>query len=114
MVNVLLVEIGLTVLLIGIIANVDKLLIGMEVNNSVKGNYIAVYKCQMCGKEFRTSDKTIEMEHNDIPALLASVLKNQRFIGTSMYQAPLYLPHRCDNGDGGVAQLIGFRKVGGA
>ena len=83
-------------------------------SETTKGNYFAIYRCQMCGKEFRTSENPMQMEHNDIPALLASVLKHQQFIGTPMYQASLYLPHKCENGDGGVAQLIGFRKVGGA
>ena len=73
--------------------------------------YNVIYKCPMCGKEFTTQDKPVEMEEHMIPELLAKIMKNQQFLGTVFYEAPLYLPHQCGNGDGGLAPLIGFRKV---
>ena len=77
------------------------------------GKYYAIYKCPMCYKEFRIIDKPpVKLEENDIPQLLARIVKNQQFLGSALYQAPIYVPHKCGNGDGGLAQLIGFRKVG--
>lgn len=75
------------------------------------GKYYAIYKCLMCNKEMRSSDQPIDMEENMIPSLLGKVVVNQQFLGSLLYDAPLYIPHKCYNGDGGLAQLIGFRKV---
>ena len=76
------------------------------------GYYFAVYKCPLCGKEFRVADNPVQMEENRIPELIARVVKNQKFVGNQyLYEAPMYLPHQCGNGDGGIAQLIGFKKV---
>lgn len=76
------------------------------------GKYYAIYKCPMCSREIIISDNATEMNENDIPELLARVVKNQQFIGSQLYQAPMHLPHKCGNGDGGLASFIGFRKVG--
>ena len=76
------------------------------------GKYYAIYKCPMCSKEFRITDKPTELKEDDIPQLLARIVSNQQFLGSALYQAPIYAPHKCGNGDGGLAQLIGFRKVG--
>ena len=79
-------------------------------HNSV-GNYFAIYRCPMCGTEFRITNSPTKMREDDIPELLARVVKNQQLIGSQFYEAPIYLPHKCGNGNGGIAQLIGFRKI---
>lgn len=75
------------------------------------GEYYAIYKCPMCFKELRITENPVEMEENMLPELLAKVVTNQQFIGSQLYQAPLYIQHKCGNGDGGLAQFVGFRKV---
>lgn len=76
------------------------------------GKYYAVYKCLMCSCIFRVSDSAVEIDENNIPELLARVVKSQQFIGNQyLYNAPMYLPHHCKNGDGGLAHFIGFKKI---
>lgn len=75
------------------------------------GKYFAIYKCPMCLKEFKITESPVEMDENMLPELLAKVVRNQQFLGSQLYQAPLHIPHKCGNGDGGMAQLIGFRKI---
>lgn len=72
--------------------------------------YIPMYRCQMCGQLLHDGNPT-EVPYEKIPELLAQVVKNQRFIGTSLYIAPQYLPHKCSDGSGGMATFIGFKKL---
>lgn len=75
------------------------------------GKYYAIYKCPLCNKIFRISETAAEIDEDEIPDLLTKVILNQQFFGNPhLYQAPLYLPHLCGNGDGGLAQLAGFKK----
>ena len=74
--------------------------------------YEARYRCQLCGNEMRTKEgKQTEVTDDQIPKLLARVVTNQQFIGTSLYQAPMYLPHKCPDGSGGLAAFIGFKRI---
>ena len=72
--------------------------------------YEVRYRCQLCGQVFRTGNQT-EVTEAQIPKLLARVVTNQQFIGTALYQAPQYIPHKCPDGSGGLASFIGFKKI---
>ena len=72
--------------------------------------YYALYKCPMCSREF-TPIQPIELNEDDIPKLLGQFVSHQQFLGSVLYDAPMYLPHKCGNGDGGLGQFIGFRNV---
>lgn len=69
------------------------------------------YKCQMCGgycylgEPFRISKKAAG-------DLLIQVIKNQQFMGTVLYQAPMQVKHDCPDGSVGMAYFAGVRKVG--
>lgn len=75
------------------------------------GKYYAVYQCPMCSTKLRITDKNFEMDDEKMPELLAKVVRNQQFLGTNLYEAPIYIPHKCQNGDRGLARFIGFKKV---
>jgi hypothetical protein len=76
------------------------------------GKYQAIYRCLLCGREMTPTEKPIEMNENDVPAVLGKAVANQQFLGNPyLYEAPLHLPHKCGNGDGGLAPLIGLRRV---
>ena len=72
--------------------------------------YITMYRCQLCGQVVPYGSPT-EVPPEKLPELLAQVVKNQRFIGTSLYIAPQHLPHKCSDGSGGMATFIGFKKL---
>ena len=73
--------------------------------------YNVIYKCPLCSTEFTVQEKPVEMDENMIPDMLAKVVKNQQMIGHPyLYVAPMHLPHKCGNGNGGLAQLIGFKR----
>lgn len=72
--------------------------------------YQAAYKCPLCGRLFRWGDP-VEIPYNKLPELLAMVIKNQRFVGTQFYTAPMQLPCNCPDGSAGMAHFAGFRKV---
>lgn len=71
--------------------------------------YNQIYKCRMCGAEFcpvTTSgkDKASAMLENYIDRVNGR--SNQM-----LYLAPYECyPHRCENGDLGVADFIGYKK----
>lgn len=71
--------------------------------------YVAAYKCPLCNTVIKLTS-AIEFEEDKLPALLASVVKNQQMIGTSLHIAPMYIPHRCKEGNAGLAQFGGFIK----
>ena len=73
--------------------------------------YRAIYRCPMCLKKF-TVGNPVELEENQVPELLCKIVRNQQMMGNPyLYQAPMHIPHRCENGDGGLAQLAGFEKI---
>lgn len=72
--------------------------------------YWAVYKCPLCGKLSRLSD-SVEIPYDELPNLLAHVIKNQTFINNPyLYQAPMHIPCKCNDGNAGLAQFAGFVK----
>ena len=76
------------------------------------GEYYAIYKCHMCGKEFRIADSPFKANEGDFPEIIGKIIRNQQFIGNSiLYRSPMKLPHLCGNGDAGIADLIGFKKI---
>lgn len=72
--------------------------------------YVPLYRCQMCGAVMLHGNPT-EVPYDKIPELIAQVVKNQRFIGTALYQAPMHIPHKCADGSGGLAAFAGFKKI---
>ena len=71
-----------------------------------------MYKCLLCDSEFTCNKTPIEMDENEIPGLLGKFVNHQQFLGNPyLYDAPMYLSHKCGNGDGGLAPFIGFRKA---
>ena len=72
--------------------------------------YAAIYRCQLCGQILHTGNST-EVPSEQIPDLLAQVIKQQRFLGTPFYQAPMHIRHKCEDGSGGLACFIGFKKL---
>lgn len=73
--------------------------------------YRTIYKCPMCLQRI-TAGNPVELEESMIPELLGKVIRNQQMMGNPyLYQAPMYLPHKCENGDGGLAQFCGFEKI---
>ena len=78
----------------------------------MKNNYYAIYQCPMCGKKFRIADDPSAIDPDQFPDLIAKIIRNQQFINNNaLFKAPMHLPHKCETGDAGIAQLIGFRKV---
>lgn len=75
------------------------------------GKYYAVYQCHMCSTKFRITDKNFEMNDEKMPELLGKVVRNQQFLGSYLYEAPINIPHHCKNDDYGLARFIGFKKV---
>lgn len=72
--------------------------------------YETRYRCQMCGQEMRYGNQT-EVPYEKLPELLSQVVTNQHFVGTALYRAPMYIPHKCSDGSGGMAAFIGFKKI---
>ena len=73
--------------------------------------YRVIYKCPMCLKRF-TVGNSVDLEENMVPELLGKIVRNQQMMGNPyLYKAPMYVPHKCENGDGGLAQLAGFEKI---
>lgn len=69
-----------------------------------------VYKCALCGALIRYGNAT-EIPYEDLPQVLGDVIANQQFAGNPyLYQAPMHIPHRCQDGSGGLAYFAGFRK----
>lgn len=70
--------------------------------------YQAAYRCPMCN-ELIKSNKSMEIPYNQLPDLLAKVVKNQMFMSNpALYQFPMQIPHQCSNGSAGLATFAGF------
>lgn len=77
----------------------------------MKKKYYAVYKCPLCGTLMATP-KAIELEYDDLPKLLGKIVRNQQFAGHPvLHEAPMHLPHKCADGNAGLAQFAGFIKA---
>lgn len=73
--------------------------------------YFPLYKCAMCGALLRYGNAT-EIPYEDLPKVLGDVIKNQCFMGNPyLYQAPMHIPHRCPNGNGGLAYFAGLMEA---
>ena len=72
--------------------------------------YAARYRCQMCGQLIHYGNPA-EVPYEKIPELLAQVIKQQQFLGTPLYQAPMHIPHRCADGSGCLAYFVGLKKL---
>lgn len=72
--------------------------------------YQVLYKCAMCGTYIIYGDPA-QMNEKDAVDIIAKVLKDQQFIGTSFLRSPLLIPHKCKNGNYGAAYFAGLRKA---
>lgn len=72
--------------------------------------YAATYKCQLCDRLIQYGEAK-EIPYEELPELCAKVIKNQMFAGNQyLYHAPMQIPHKCKNGNGGMAYFAGFLK----
>lgn len=71
-----------------------------------------IYKCSLCGALLK-GGKPMEADYNKLPEMCASVVKNQQFIGSPLFQVPMQIPHKCQDGYGscGMAYFAGFKGV---
>lgn len=73
--------------------------------------YNVVYKCQLCGG-LLLYGKAQGVPYEQLPELCRRVVFNQMFMSNpDLYQAPMQIPHRCSDGNCGMAYFAGFRKV---
>lgn len=75
------------------------------------GKYVALYKCPLCGEQLAPGSPT-EIPHDKLPELLAAVVKQQLFLGSPLYNAPMHIPHKCKDSSAGLAYFAGFAKIG--
>ena len=73
--------------------------------------YMATYKCPLCGTILKYGN-AVELPEPMLPEVLAKVVRNQQMIGSAAYIAPMYIPHRCKDGNAGLAQFVGLTKEG--
>ena len=73
-------------------------------------NYHATYKCPLCGTLILYGEAR-PVPYDKLPELCAKVVKNQQFIGTMLYQAPMHIPHKCADGSCGMAYFAGFKEA---
>lgn len=72
--------------------------------------YVAFYKCPLCGRFLKYGEPK-EVPYEALPDLCAQVIKNQQFLGTVFYQAPMHIPCKCPDGSCGMATFAGFKAV---
>lgn len=73
--------------------------------------YNVVYKCQLCGG-LLLYGKAQDVPYEQLPELCRKVVFNQMFMSNpDLYRAPMQIPHRCSDGNCGMAYFAGFRKV---
>ena len=73
--------------------------------------YIAVFNCPLCGERLAPGSPA-EIPPDKLPSLLGRVVANQQFLGTSLNNTPMHLPHKCKDGNAGLAYFAGFVKIG--
>ena len=73
--------------------------------------YNAIYTCPLYGTKIKFGAPH-EIPYDALPELCAEVVKNQMFMGNpALYQAPMYIPHRCKDSGAGLARFSGFSPV---
>lgn len=72
--------------------------------------FLAMYKCQLCGKTYHHSYLAGTTE--EVEDLLAKTILHQEKFGfqPDIHKLPERLPHKCKDGSLGVAVFIGFEK----
>ena len=74
--------------------------------------YEARYRCQLCGREMKPlKGKQTEVSEDLIPKLLDQIIIGQYHFDTELFITPMYQPHKCSDGSGGLAAFIGFKKI---
>lgn len=72
--------------------------------------YLAVYKCPLCGTLLYTANPQ-EVPYDKLPELCVKIVKNQQFAGNPyLYKAEMHIPHKCSDGNCGLAVFAGFKK----
>ena len=72
--------------------------------------YSAIYKCPLCGQLIRYGQPH-EVPYDELPRLLGKVVQNQLFAGNPvLHEAPMHIPHKCQDGSAGLACFAGFLK----
>jgi len=73
--------------------------------------YDVVYRCLLCDKKIRLG-RELDVPESELPVFLGKIIKNQLFAGnTYLHQAPMQIPHRCDDGSAGMAWFAGLVKL---
>ncbi|MBP1581123.1 MAG: hypothetical protein J6A26_01835 [Oscillospiraceae bacterium] len=74
--------------------------------------YMAVYKCQLCG-EMQRIPQAVKGSTEDIEHLLAKTIFYQKEFGSrpDLVQLMEKMPHRCKDGSLGVSLFVGFKKA---
>lgn len=70
--------------------------------------YQAIYKCRLCGKEFKsavTTDTNIVIKHM---LSVTIAYKSAEYIGAPVTELSM---HSCKDGSMGLADFLGFKKV---
>ena len=71
--------------------------------------YQAIYKCRLCGEMF-TDSLISEKEAEECMEKLESGKPRYRSV-SSRNDITIVKPHLCCNGNNGIADFLGFRKV---
>lgn len=71
--------------------------------------YRAIYKCRLCGEEFESAvTESVDIAIKHILIVTAGY-KTSEYIGTPVTELSM---HSCKDGSMGLADFLGFRKVG--
>lgn len=72
--------------------------------------YKGYYKCVMCDTML-VLNEVIEMDQEQAVDLVGKTIRNQVFVGNPyLKQAPMFIPHKCRNGNAGLAVFAGFKR----
>lgn len=75
-----------------------------------KEKYYTTYRCPMCGKEFMRGACRV-VDEMQIHKIFAKIIVNEFHANNPVYKILMHTPHNCDDGNVGIAQLIGFKKA---
>ena len=68
------------------------------------------YKCLLCERLFVVGEAQ-DIPYDKLPDLIGSVVRNQNFAGNPyLYNAPMYIPCPCRDGNAGIAYFAGFMR----
>ena len=75
--------------------------------------YKPVYTCLLCGKIFEVTKDTYELDESALPSMISSIIRQSQFAMTNPYLGgiPLNTTHSCGNGNIGVSNFSGLRKI---